>query len=245
MNRIKSITERKTQRATLNDIKRILQGLYEYEQLRIALQCTESLLRKDHVSSEDLTQWLVVLRESLKMMVTDKSLNIPTVRFLSTLSNLVKTIRDYFEHPEDYVLRLDYSAAGKKKKQIQNLEADVFSELKIMGQEITRLLEIRLRKIQQILRPHSSIDPQSVLVALAFRDTQQDERLSDVRKLASDQYPKIIEFADRVIDKKSLKREVDSNLDLLLRSVLLDLHQTNERIGTAFFQSIYLSPVCF
>ena len=209
MDRRKPIIERKTQRAALNDLKRTLQGLYEYEQLRIALQCTESLLRKDHVTPEALTQWLVVLRESLKMMVTDKSLNIPTVRSLSTLSNLVKTIRDYFEHPEDYVLRLDYSAAVKKKKQLQNLEADLFSELKRMGQEITRLLEIRLRKIQQILRPHPSIYPQSVLEALAFRDTQQDERLSDVRKLASDQYPKIIEFADRVIDKKDLKMEVD------------------------------------
>lgn len=209
MDRRKSIIERKTQRAALNDLKRTLQGLYEYEQLRIALQCTEPLLRKDHVSSEALTQWLVVLRESLKMMVMDKSLNIPIVRSLSTLSNIVKTIRDYFEHPEDYVLRLNYSSAVKKNMQLQNLEADLFTELKMMGQRITQLLEIRLRKIQQILRPHVSIDPQNVLVALAFRDAQQDERLSDVRKLVSEQYPKIIEFADRVIDKKDLKREVD------------------------------------
>jgi len=93
--------------------------------------------------------------------------------------------------------------------QLQNLEADLFTELKMMGQRITQLLEIRLRKIQQILRPHVSIDPQNVLVTLAFRDAQQDERLSDVRKLVSEQYPKIIEFADRAIDKNDLKREVD------------------------------------
>lgn len=209
MYRRKPIIEKKTQRAALNDVKRTLQGLYEYEQLRVGLQCTEQLLRKDHVTPEALTQWMVVLRESLKMMVTDKSLNISVVRSLSTLSNLVKTIRDYFEHPEDYVLRLDSSSEAKKKIQLQSLEADLFSDLKTMGQRITQLIDIRLKKIHQILRPHLSIDPQNVLVALASRDTQQDEILSDVRELASEQYPKITNFADRVIDKKDLKREVD------------------------------------
>ena len=215
MNRRRLIIERRVQRASLNEVKKALQGLYEYEQLGVGFGCTQQLLPRGSASPEVFTQWLVVLRESLKMMVTDKSLNISTVRSLSILSNLVKTIRDYFEHPEDYVLRLDYTSEAKKQTQRQQLEAGLFNELKMMGKEIAQLMKIRMGKIQKILQPHPSIDPQDAFRALVLRDTQPDSRLPDARQLACERYSKVMDFAERIIDKRN-REEI-------------------EKIGEAFF----------
>ncbi|NGX42962.1 MAG: hypothetical protein K940chlam7_01252 [Chlamydiae bacterium] len=203
MNKRKSIIELRTQRAALNEVKRTLQGLFEYEQLGIGLQCTQQLLQSDTADPAALTQWLIVLRESLKMMVTDKTLNISLIHSLSTLSNLIKTIRDYFEHPEDYVLKLNHSSKANKSNQRLSLEAGLFNELKRMGRKVISLMEVRQKKMHQILRPHPNIDPQDVLTAFASRNAQQDEGLSNARKLACEEYPAVIEFAERVIDKRN------------------------------------------
>ena len=208
----KTIIDRRASKAALIDVKRVLQGLFEYEQLQIGLECTQRLLEQKTPSREMLVQWLVVIREGLKVMVPDSSLNIPTIRSHSSLTHLIKDIRDYYEHPEQYVLRLDYGSKRKQEEQIRQLEAGLFEELRDLGKQLSKTIEMRLKKMKKIVTPHPSITPEDALKAFATREQAQGS-LAVTREVEQEKFPKMVDFAGRVLSKreaynKGLKADV-------------------------------------
>lgn len=212
MKTIQKTIETKEKKAALNPVKRALQGFYEYEQLQVALAYTEEVLQKKECNQLALTQWLIVLRESLKMMLTDQTLNIAQRKSLSSYSQLIKTIRDYFEHPEDYVLRLDHIDRRRQEEQRRQLEKALFQDLQRMGKRIRGLMQERLKKIEQILQIHPHIDPRAVVQALAIRDKEPHPRLSDMRQAVTKEYPGAGEFIERIVEKRESQTLVKEKL---------------------------------
>ena len=192
----------KVERAHLNTVKRAIQGLYEYEQLEIVLACTQNLLAEKTASREVIIQWLVVLREGLKTVVADSTLNISLSQSLSVLSNLIKDIRDYFEHPEDYALKLDALVSSPKgQAQFQELNKDLFLSLQEMGTKIVQLIEVRLIKIRQILTKRAEIDPQDSVKAISMRGKKHKPKLADTREWVGEKYQGVQAFATRIVRK--------------------------------------------
>ncbi|NGX43456.1 MAG: hypothetical protein K940chlam7_01753 [Chlamydiae bacterium] len=209
LNRIETEMEKKkkcikkmTEYAALNPVKRMIQALYEYEQLEIVLSCTKELLTQEEEDRDSYIQWLVVIREGLKVMMTDRSLNLSPNQSIRVFIDVIKRIRDYFEHPEKHVLKLGYTSQIKKEQQRKELEADLFQDLKRMSQQIIVKMETRKMKMEQLLRPHPQIDVEDVLKALSSREELlPEESTADERQLLSKMFCKVHDFTQRIMEK--------------------------------------------
>ncbi len=192
-----------TPKAELTEVKKMIQGLYELEQLEVISSASKSFFKLEP-SQEASIQWLILLRESFKVVLSNQSLNTPIAKSLSKFSGLIKTIRDYYEHPEDYVLRLDIGSTIDKKAQVALLEQKLFQDLKKMGAEIKKRIDLRIKNIKKVLQPHLQKTTEDILKALVIRDKKNIDLPQDVRELMAETYPACSDFAARIVHNRDL-----------------------------------------
>lgn len=218
LEREKPILKRLTERAELNEVKRGLQGLHEFELLNIGCDATQELLRSQRHDKNTLIQWLVVMRECLKIAVSDQSLNVPARRSVQNFSERIRRIRDYYEHLEKHLLKLNTKSTEEQNRQIEELGKELIEDLKKMGLALQESMGLRRQKLQQILAPRESIAVEDVWTTLVSREAQPNHRLADFREHVSEAYPAIKGFSDRILNKKDDKEEISK----LNRSHLFD-----------------------
>lgn len=182
---LKQQIERRISRARLNPIKRILQTIFEYEALGVAIDATEKL---ELSNREESIQWLILVRESLKVMASDLSLNIPEAKSVKRMSGTIKLIRDYFEHPGDYALKLGSSTP-------KQLEKGLFEDLVKMKERLLELMTLRYQKIERLLTPHPSI---AIDDALATLQERQEAKPSEKTFTTFEAYPKLQSFLEKL-----------------------------------------------
>ena len=189
--------------AQINETKRVLQSLCQYEYLKIVSEVTGQLSTSD-AAPEAYEQWLVILREALKTMLEDVSLNIPSTKSLSKYSDFIKILRDYYEHPEDYVLTLERSDEKGKISELKKLEINLFQDLKALGKDIKSLIDVRLKKMDRILSPKRK-SPEDIFNTLKRRDDPKEtEALKAIKEDVTARYPGISDFISRIKPKREL-----------------------------------------
>jgi len=206
---LKERIQSRGKRVRLNGPKRVLQTLFEYRQLSAAIDATETLFARKEINREGMIQWLILLREGLKMMATDRALNIPELKSAKWIAGAIKEIRDYFEHPEDYALRLD--RPDRQEEQVEVLEKALFEDLVKMKPLLLKLLKQRKRGIERFLKPHPSIDPSDAFKTLGERG----ESPSTKKELIDlDAFHSLRDFHSRIVDlrNKSERRSFRNSL---------------------------------
>lgn len=231
MERRKAQIVLKTQKGALNHVKREIQSLYEYEQLSVALDITQVIIDcPQQTPIEVWIQWLIIIRESFKVVVTDDTLNINSARSIHALSDMITKLRDYYEHPEDYVLRLSDPALKDENSKRKSLEKELLEELPKLSTQVKKVIEERLKKIKQLIVPHPQIDPNEALEGLAFRNSDKKRR-----DLAKEQFPKMAHFVSSITKQKGNHCQ-DTEV---IKNLLESLHSLSTCIRSNWYSSSF------
>lgn len=230
----KAQIDQKTQKAALNRVKKEIQSLYECEQLEVALNITTVIIESPQKTPiEAWIQWLAIIREAFKVVVSEDCLNINAARSIHSLSDMITEMRDYYEHPEDYSLQISDPSAKDEGEKRRILENELVKELPALGHQVKKLLEERLKKIKKLIMPHPQIDPKEALEALASRDsdkkpvsskekaelTKISSRQDEQRKFVKLQFPKIAHFTRSIQNQKAKVQQDSETLIKLVESL--------------------------
>jgi len=177
---------------------------YELINLQITQECARSLRESSYEcpSPEAIVRFFIILDESLTIYLSDAILNIHRQRSLKLVKNRIGNIRNYFEHPEDYFLRMD-KTSDVRVKVVRNLEARLFREL----DPIFSLLNIRIKKMVKLISPHSSKTPEALYETLIGRASPPPQKPSQEEQDEKEGYmvekfPCLVNFEARIIDKR-------------------------------------------
>ena len=194
-------------------INKQLEALYELENLSIVYQVGEDLFRQlSSIPKKEkefahlaFIQLMTLLREATHLVISDLNLNLK-MDSVKPLVHSLKTIRNFFEHPEDYFLTTLSNRKELQKEEFKKLFSDLQGDLKKM----LSLFKKRIDKISKLIEPHPSKDPQDVLTALAYRDIEEVENsdggkkienYSLVKEILLEKFPFVNSFSSQVMRK--------------------------------------------
>lgn len=192
-----------TETSSLLKVRRIIQALFEYEQIEAAIEATKAIIANTKTSREAMMQWLSILRESFKVVVPDKALKIDPTQSLTLISSWIIQIRDYFEHPEQKELQLDRRSSHSEKEQREQLEQKLLCELKEQAWQIAQLLQVRRDNLLYTLKPREGNTTEAILDTLSQREEGGDLSV-DSEGFMKTVFPATIDFVNRIKKKVAI-----------------------------------------
>jgi len=193
-------------KSSLIPVKRTLQSLFEYEQLHVALKAISAFSSISKPGREATLQLLVVLRECLKTVMDDSKLNIPDRKSLSLTSSVIKDIRDFYEHPEDYGFLHNRTKKKDQEREKLQLENALFSDLYRLLPIIKNHIKTRLTEIDPMLTNRDPT-PEQCLQAFQSRPSPSQKpstQLAMAKEELSEKFPALTGFSERIKLKKTI-----------------------------------------